>query len=483
MTLWRRVAPTIVSVSLVSAFAGTVVTLFATATYAIWMFTSHVPALLQPMETLSARCAAEPAGFGTTLPSGDLVRTFDLHRLPEGDAGPDPKLLARLRAGDDSVARFVWFEDHAGILLFRRADSGPCSLMEVRWTIAPLARIGMLILASLIAILSAVGTGLLSAYFVVRPVILRVQRIWQAASHVGDEKGYLSAADPFGDELASVSRQLDGAHQRIRSVTQMLIDRNRSLENNLGDVAHDLKTPLSSVQLALENLAKEGGPAQESAQAGLEDCLYLAAMIDNLRVGSQLTDGMNPTADGARAEVGELVGQVVRRLRPLGRWRDIEVDRAEASGEVWVTCRPLALERVIDNLVNNAVLHGRPGGHVAVLLDSSEDRFRLTVLDDGPGVPPDEFPLLGRRRFRGAAAKRSSHGTGLGLSIVAEVCHRCGWTLSFEQGEPSGLRVVVSGPMVAPPSGSRTSATASFEGPLGASPIATCAPRRPTGSS
>lgn len=450
MTLWRRVIPRIVRVSLVCAFVGTYVTLVATAGYALWMFTEHVPPLLDEMETFAARCAAEPAGFTTTVGDGTLVRTFDLRRLPEGADGPDPALLGSILRGDRSAMRLVWFQEHGGILLFRRGEGGPCSLMEVRWRIEPKARGGTFVVSVLIAALSAFAAGLLIAFYVVRPIIGRVQRLGRAATRMGEATGYSPADDGSADELGTLSRQLDEAHRRIRSATEELLARNERLESHLADVAHDLKTPLSAIQLSLESLAREGGSAAETARDCLDDCVYLAAMIDNLRVGSQLVEGMSPAAEGARAEMGELMEQVVRRLRPLGRWRGVELDCAGAGIEVWVGCRPLALERVIDNLVSNAVRHGRQGGHVAVLLEVDAGRFRLTVMDDGPGVPPEKFAMLGRRRFRGATS--NPHGTGLGLSIVAEVCQRCGWELTFEPNAPNGLRVVVSGPVLAPPS-------------------------------
>lgn len=455
MTLWRRVTPGIVRVSLVSAFAGTIATLVCTVLFSLTAISAHFPTVVEQMETLAERCAAHPEGFTTEVSTGDLIRTWDIDRIPQGAAGPDPKLLKTLRDGAPSAMRLRFLQRYGGILLYRRAQSGPCSLVEVSWRIDPIARGGLLGMALLLALVSAVLSGLLSALVVVRPVIGRVQRLGRAAAQVGDDSGYASALEADDDELGLLSKQLDAAHERIRSATQALIDRNRNLESNLADVAHDLKTPLSAVQLTLESLAgtrhRDAGREadQETLRRCLDDCVYLAEMIDNLRVGSQLAEGVSPDADGARAEAREIVGQVVRRLRPLARFRGVELDRSDPDREVWIRCRPLALERVVDNLVANAVRHGRPGGHVAVLLEADDAAFQLTVLDDGPGVSDEERAAMSRRGFRGwGADRRSPQGTGLGLAIVTEVCHRCGWSLRFDPNEPSGLRVVVQGPVV-----------------------------------
>ncbi|MBX5482811.1 MAG: HAMP domain-containing histidine kinase [Myxococcaceae bacterium] len=458
MTLWRRVTPAIIRVSLISALVGTIASLTCTAIYALTMIAEHFPSAVEQTVALAAACPDSPSGVRTVMPNGDVVRAWDPDHLPEGAEGPDPEMLEEIRAGAASVWRLRFFQEYGGALLFRRAENGPCSLLEVSWRIDPVVRGGVLGMALLLALVSAVVTALLSAWVVVRPLIARVQRLGRAAAHVGDAVGYVPVTGADDDEFGQLSRQLDAAHARIRAATQELVDRNRKLESNLADVAHDLKTPLSAVQLALESLAgtrrdvHATESVQQTARRCLDDCVYLAEMIDNLRVGSPLAEGVEPDEEGARAELGEIVGQVVRRLRPLGRWRGVELDRAEAGRQVWVACRSLALERVVDNLVANAVRHGRPGDHVAVLLEVVGSEFRLTVLDDGPGLPEEELAVLGKRGFRGwGADQRAPHGTGLGLAIVTEVCRRCGWTLSFEANQPSGLRVEVRGPLAAPP--------------------------------
>lgn len=451
MTLWRRVTPTIVWVSLLAALAGTGVITVITGKHVLDGATEHMAVLTAHVRTeaFDARCRAEPTAEPMVLPNGDRLRTFDLAHLPTAPDGPDPALLREILAGAPSASRLLMLRRYGGVVLMRLAPSGPCSLIEVQWKIDKPGRVRSSLIAIALAGLSALLTGLLSALVVVRPLIARVQRLGSAATGVGSGPAYASAADAGADELGALSTLLDGAHERIESATRELVERNRRLESHLADIAHDLKTPLSAVQLALEQAARagEGVQVQEMAKRCLDDCVYLAAMIDNLRVGTQLSDGVDPGADGARAELGELVTQVTRRLKPLGRYRGVELDMAGPEREVWCGCRPLALERVIDNLVYNAVSHGRPGDHVAVLLEADAGRFRLTVLDDGPGLPPEELAALGRRRFRGAGAElKVPHGTGLGLAIVGEVCRLCGWQLSFEANEPRGLRVVVSGP-------------------------------------
>jgi signal transduction histidine kinase len=101
-------------------------------------------------------------------------------------------------------------------------------------------------------------------------------------------------------------------------------------------------------------------------------------------------------------------------------------------------------------VVHNAIRHNRRGGHVAVVLDEDgPGGFVLRVADDGPGVPAEQLPRLGERRFRTVEARqRHPEGLGLGLSIARDVAERHGFTLSFAAGPPSGLVVELRGSII-----------------------------------
>ncbi len=84
-----------------------------------------------------------------------------------------------------------------------------------------------------------------------------------------------------------------------------------------------------------------------------------------------------------------------------------------------------------------------------MVLEASSASFLLTVVDDGPGVPPAELPRLGDRTFRSDSARqREPQGSGLGLAISGEICRRAGFALRFSQEAPRGLRATVSGPRI-----------------------------------
>jgi signal transduction histidine kinase len=224
--------------------------------------------------------------------------------------------------------------------------------------------------------------------------------------------------------------------------------RERELQRHLSDVAHDLKTPISSLHLALEQAIdsnRDAGVAPLLSSA-LDDTVYLAALTSNLRLASEMREGWDPSAAGDVSDLTEIVDRVVTRARFFAKRKGVALDAAVPDVPTRTRCDPVAAEQAISNIVENAVTHGESGEHVAVLLERKGAAFELTVVDDGPGVPASVLPRLGERTFRSDEARqRDPRGSGLGLAITSEVCARCGWTLSFHREQPRGLRVAVRG--------------------------------------
>src|SRR5699024_7575286 len=132
------------------------------------------------------------------------------------------------------------------------------------------------------------------------PLTARIDKLRRAAGAVGSPEGYVSAHDAGSDELSELSTSLDRAHARIRADADRLEERQRALERYLADIAHDLKTPIASLQIALEQAAKqsENRDTSDILKGSLNDVIYLNALTTNLRLACQLRDGWNP-AEGS----------------------------------------------------------------------------------------------------------------------------------------------------------------------------------------
>jgi signal transduction histidine kinase len=403
------------------------------------------------------RCERDPARFGRELGDDLRIDVYDPHTLlPAAADGPpiDRTLLARLEAGEDAPTTMYFLEHWAGGGLRRAAPDGPCSLIMMRWHTGGRERMtAMAAIFGFIA-LTIAGSVVLASLFAIRPMTQRLARLRGAAQRVGVDAGYASAADAEADDIGQLSEILDGAHRRILTDADAMAQRQRALEQHLGAVAHDMRTPLASLQMSLEHLSASAlaPDADALVRGALADVVYMGALTENLHLASRLADGADPLRGGLRSELGALVDQVSRRFGMLARLRRIEVHGARPDEPVEVLCNPAMAEQALANLVHNAVAHGEPGGHVAVLLEAADGGFTLTVVDDGPGVPPVDLPRLGERTFRSdEARRRDPKGSGLGLAITTEVCQRAGWTLVLGAEEPRGLRATITGPTAPAP--------------------------------
>lgn len=414
---------------------------------------------------LLQQCERDPAHFYHTLGADLELDFYDATTLKPAlpDMPPiDPVLLERLRAGEPLPSRFYYFQlfgrQRGGAALRRVASQGPCSLLQLRWNVSRQDRNWTWLLIFGLPALSVALAVALASFLAVRPLLLRLERLRRATQQIGLASGYASAADPEIDDVGQLSLLLDQAHARIAADAVDSARRQAELTQHLANVAHDLRTPLASLQLKIERLADSPvlalappadsatTPDSELVRTAIDDVVYMGALIDNLYLACRLQDGADPLRSDPRVDLCVLIEQVTRRFAKLGRARAIEVHGMRLDAPVWARCNPAMAEQVLQNLVHNAIAHGDEGGHVAILLAATRERFTLEVVDDGPGVPPAELPRLGERTFRSDTARqRDPGGGGLGLAIASEVCRRAGFTISFSREEPRGLRVTVTG--------------------------------------
>jgi signal transduction histidine kinase len=395
-------------------------------------------------------CVAAPerwklAGFGDS-------RTFayDPASLASQNPAAPPLDMRLLRRLPDTRDGLVWTESlgASGRMILRVAPSGPCALLQTEWSGRILARasVGVIAWSGSVTALTALLLGFL---LVVWPLGRRTARLRQAADRLGASNG-APPSPAAGDELDAVLASLVAGDARIRADGELLEERSRALGRHLADVAHDVRTPLAALQLAIEQAAdtSQSDAVRELLASALRDCVYLSGLTENLRLKSLLEEGWTPERAAEAIDLGAAIAQIAARARPLARRRGIEVDHALPDERVEIVGDPIAFERALGNLVDNAVAYGEKGGHVAITLREERGEFVVTVLDDGPGVPPAELPRLAERLFRAdAARRRDPRGSGLGLAITAELCARSGWTLRFEALSPRGLQVSLRGPL------------------------------------
>jgi two-component system, OmpR family, sensor kinase len=208
-----------------------------------------------------------------------------------------------------------------------------------------------------------------------------------------DEVGQL--ADTLNAMLASLERAREAEHRFV------------------GDASHELRTPLTALRGNAAYVARHG--ADPAVLADIEaDAARLSALLESLLALAR--------EDAAAPAKGEPVD-----LAELARGLDADAE-VTADEPVWVLGERPALERALENLVANAHRHGR--GRVTVSVGAHDGWARVTVADEGLGIPPEQAARAFERFWRAPDAR--GEGSGLGLAIVRAIAERHGGHVSVE---------------------------------------------------
>jgi signal transduction histidine kinase len=210
----------------------------------------------------------------------------------------------------------------------------------------------------------------------------------------------------------------------------------------MADASHELRTPIASLRAeASVALSQERTPEEykTSLVSVRNEARRLSAIVDDLFTLARL-DAEDTILQRQDVFLEELLVEVVSRLRPLAEDRGVTLSfrptvEARCSGD------PVLLDRVITNLVDNAIKFGRRDGSVWIDLETDGKSHTVRVADDGTGIPLEAQPHVFDRFFRADAARTRSAatgGAGLGLSIAWRIARAHGGNLVLTSSSQSG---------------------------------------------
>lgn len=191
------------------------------------------------------------------------------------------------------------------------------------------------------------------------------------------------------------------------------------------DMSHELRTPLTALRGEIEvALRADRSPReyQQVLRSALEEIERLSTMSEDLLLITRACARLLPLRREP-TDVGDLVDQSLEGLHRLIEQKDITVDRALRGGRA-VSVDPHLVARVVDHLLENAVAHTPPGGHIDVgVEDGPAGGVRLTVTNSGSVIAPQDLPHLFEPFYRTdpSRARTEGGGTGLGLAMVAAI--------------------------------------------------------------
>jgi signal transduction histidine kinase len=207
------------------------------------------------------------------------------------------------------------------------------------------------------------------------------------------------------------------------------------------DAGHELRTPLTSLQANLSSLG--GAPGNPALDASRADAKRLGALVEQLQALARGEAGAPAAPE--EVDAAELVDAALAGLRTRHPRLEAAVEAPDPGPEL--VGDPEGIRMLVDNLLENAARHGREDGRVtATVAPLPDGGVRLTVDDDGPGIPAPEREVVLERFVRGRDAR--GPGSGLGLAIAAAQAQRHGGSLRLEESPLGGARAIAELPGV-----------------------------------
>lgn len=300
-------------------------------------------------------------------------------------------------------------------------------------------------------ILFATTAGLLIMFFLTR----RLRKIGRAmddfrSSDFSDPVNIKPANDAPVDEIEKMEANFAGMAERIRNQMGSLREADRMRRELFANVSHDLRTPLASLVGYLETLIiKDKNISHEQRRT------YLATAHRNTERLSKLIlelfelaklDARELKPEPEAFSPAELVQDVALKFRIRARKKGIKLHAGITPNASFVNADIGMIERVLNNLLDNALRHTPPGGSIRLSVQSNDQNCRIKVADTGRGISERDLPHVFKRFYRSTDRAKDDSGCGLGLAIAHRIVELHGGRISIDSKLNSGSVFVLDLP-------------------------------------
>lgn len=296
-------------------------------------------------------------------------------------------------------------------------------------------------------VILVVSLGLI-VLLVTRQVVLPVRAAAQTARRLSS--GYREERLPVrkDDDLAQLARSFNEMAQSIDTQIGQLEELSRLQQRFVSDVSHELRTPLTTIRMAADVMYQERrtfDPDTSRSVELLQNQLdrFEALLADLLEISR--FDAGAAILDVEHVDLAVLTQRAISASEPLAQRSGVRISFAAYSRPCGVQCDPRRIERILRNLIDNAIEHADESG-VVIELAADADVAAITVRDYGIGLRPGESELVFNRFWRADPARaRTTGGTGLGLAIALEDARLHGGWLEAdgEQGQGACFRLTL----------------------------------------
>ncbi len=240
------------------------------------------------------------------------------------------------------------------------------------------------------------------------------------------------AADLEPMVVSSNTQDVDKLNAAINALLARIQDGLNAQREFSGNVAHELRTPLAGIRaLAEYGLQSDQPQAWREQLERIQDSSKRASHLADQLLALALADEADLTLRRESVRLDLLVTNAIVEASARARGMNVDLGAEGVEQAVTIMGNAALISGILNNLIDNAMRYGKPSqvpAEVTVRLSAVEDRIELTVIDNGPGLTPEECEQLLARGTQGIAGQAMRQGAGFGLSIVTRYAHLLGAT-------------------------------------------------------
>jgi signal transduction histidine kinase len=262
------------------------------------------------------------------------------------------------------------------------------------------------------AVAAAMLAAFLMSLYVSQRIVEPVRQVRFASQHIAQGDYHKRIQIVSRDELGDLASAFNQMAQDLEQTEQ------RRLEL-VGNVAHELRTPLGSLQAMMEGLIDGVLPGEPATYVNIQSELdRLQRLVQDLQELSRV-EARQLALDQKPVQIDELIATAAARLRPQFDDKNVHLELSLADDVPVVTADPDRIMQVLVNLLGNALQYTPAGGSVAVTAEAAGHEMVVTVSDTGIGIDPEHLPHLFERFYRvDKSRSRTGGGSGIGLTIA-----------------------------------------------------------------
>lgn len=218
------------------------------------------------------------------------------------------------------------------------------------------------------------------------------------------------------------------------------------------NVSHELRTPLTLILAPVEKLKSDvaslGGSAAELLDVIENNALRLLRLVNDILGLIRLEEGRASLVKKP-IDMAHFLSHTTASMKHLAAMKGIELNLEEPKGDLWIAADPDALEKIVGNVIANAIKFTPPNGRIDVASAHEGDMVTIRIADTGIGIPPEQLPHIFDRFYQvDGSATRRHQGLGLGLALVRELITRHGGDVAVSSDSGRGTTFVLRFPHV-----------------------------------